>query len=117
MPKLSFFQLAKIFTAGFLGYALLVSLLSWCTVVYYPLFIKGNPLDMSVHAFLSIVFYYFFVFGFVIAALMLVGAWCVLRILSRKGDSKDQQNAEGCGMKAAEGHRTPQCAAQKQNTW
>ena len=84
MPKLSFIQLTKIFVAGFLGYALLVSILSLGTALLFPSFIKGSPLDMSIGTFFQDVFYFFGFLGIIATLLMLVGAWFVLRIFRRK---------------------------------
>lgn len=84
MPKLTFFQLTKIFVAGFLGYALLVLLLSVGAANFFPGFVKGR-LDMSIGTFYHEVFIYFGFFGMVSALLMLVGAWCILGLAGKAG--------------------------------
>jgi hypothetical protein len=84
MPRLSLFQLLKIFAAGFLGYALFVLILSVGTATLFPGFVKGW-LDRSIHTFYQDVITYFGFFGIVAAVLMLIGAWCVLRLTGRKG--------------------------------
>ena len=84
MNKLSFGQLTKIFAAGLLGYALLVSFLSLGTALLFPSFIKGYPLDMSIHTFFESVFYVFGILGVILATLMLAGAWCILRVFRKK---------------------------------
>ena len=83
MPRLSFLQLTKIFAAGFLGYALLLSVLSLGTALLFPSFVKGR-LDMSIHTFFETVFYYFGVLGLIATPLMLTGAWCVLRFVRKR---------------------------------
>lgn len=83
MPKLSFFQLAKIFLAGFLGYAVLLCLLAVGTVIVFPRFVRGN-LDMSPDTFYQMVFYYLGVSVLIATPLMLGGAWCVLRLFRRR---------------------------------
>jgi hypothetical protein len=83
MHKLSFLQLTKIFAAGFLGYALLVSFLTLATALLFPAFIKGYPLDMSIHTFFETVFYFFGMLGVIAATLMLAGAWCILRVFRK----------------------------------
>ena len=84
MPRLTFFQLTKIFAAGFLGYALLVMLLSVGTALLFPGFVKGW-LDRSIGTFYHEVFAYFGFFGIVSAVLMLVGAWGILRLAGKAG--------------------------------
>jgi hypothetical protein len=59
MPRLTFFQLTKVFAAGFLGYALLISALSCGTALLFPSFIKTGWFDMSIHEFFKTIFYFF----------------------------------------------------------
>jgi len=80
MPKLTFLQLAKIFAAGFFGYALLISVAAVGIALLFPSFVKNGPLDMSIHNFLHEVFYYLGGFGIIATLLMLPGAWCILRL-------------------------------------
>jgi hypothetical protein len=82
MPTLSFSQLAKVFAAGFVGYALVISLLSLATAVAFPDFVKGR-MDMSLHEFFRMVFYYFGVLGLIATPLMLIGAWGLLRVFRK----------------------------------
>lgn len=84
MPRLSFIEVVKIFSAGFLGYALFVLILSVGTATLFPGFVKGR-LDRSIYTFYQDVFAYFGFFGIVAAVLMLIGAWCILRLTGRKG--------------------------------
>jgi hypothetical protein len=79
MPRLSFFQLTKIFAAGFLGYAAILAILSVGTALLFPSFVKSR-LDMSIHTFYESIFYFFGFLGGVSTFLMLIGAWCVLRL-------------------------------------
>jgi hypothetical protein len=83
IPRLSFFQLVKIFSAGFLGCALLLSVLSLGTVLLFPSFVT-DTLDMSIHEFFHDVFYFFGVLGIIVTPLMLAGAWGVLELLRQK---------------------------------
>ncbi len=86
MPKLSFFQLTKIFVAGFIGYALLVSLLSITLAVVFPHYIVRR-FDMSIDTFFLMVSWYFGIFGIVATFLMLIGAWAVLRFSRLRGSA------------------------------
>jgi len=79
MPTLSLFQLAKVFAAGFVGYALFISVLSVGTAVAFPDFVKAR-LDMSLHEFFRMVFYYFGLLGLIATPLMLIGAWGFSRL-------------------------------------
>ena len=83
MPLLSLFQLTKVFAAGFVGYAMVVSLVSVGTAAFFPGYIKGR-LDMSIELFFWMVFYYFGAFGIFVTALMVVSAWCILRLWRRR---------------------------------
>ena len=83
MPTLSFFQLAKIFAAGFFGYAILLCLLTVGTVVLFPLYVSGD-LDMSPDTLYRMVFYYLGVPVLIATSVMLVAAWGVLRFLRRR---------------------------------
>jgi hypothetical protein len=89
MPKLSFLQLTKVFVAGFLGYALLVAVLSFGTALFFPSYIKSGWLDMSIHEFLKAIFFYFGILGAIATPLMLVGAWCILRLFSGRVEYDD----------------------------
>jgi hypothetical protein len=62
MPKLSFSQLTKVFGAGFVGYALLVTFGSISTAVIFPEYVKLR-FDMLIHTFLESVLFYFGFFG------------------------------------------------------
>jgi len=84
IPKLTFFQLTKVFGAGFLGYALLVTLGSISAAVIFPDYVKLR-FDMSIHTFLEMVFFYCGFFGLVATSLMLIGAWFILRLFRPKG--------------------------------
>jgi len=81
MPKLSFFQLTKVFVAGFIGYAVLLCLITIAVGVVFPDYVKLR-FDMSIDTFLEMVFFYFGIFGFIATFLMLIGAWCILRLVS-----------------------------------
>ena len=78
MPSLTFPQLAKVFGAGFLGYAVIVVLTAVGVAFLFPNFI-GGTLDMSADTYFKAVFIYFGLLGVVAAVLMLAGAWCILR--------------------------------------
>ena len=84
MPKLSFFQLTKVFVAGFIGYALLISLASIAAAVIYPDYIKLR-FDMSIDTFLEMVFFHFGFLGLIATSLMLICAWAILRLLRPRG--------------------------------
>ena len=84
MPKLSFFQLTKVFAAGFIGYAVLVSLVSVGAAVVFPEFVKAQ-FDMSIRTFLETIVFYFGFFGLIATPLMLIGAWCILRLVKHRG--------------------------------
>ena len=84
MPRLTFIQLTKVFAAGFLGYALLIAVLSFGTALLFPSYIKSGWIDMSIHEFLKTVFFWFGVFGVIATPLMLFGAWCILRWFRRR---------------------------------
>lgn len=73
MPKLSFLQLTKVFGAGFVGYTVLVSILSVSAAAAFPEYLKMR-FDMSIDTFLTMVFFYFGFFGLVAMLLMLIGA-------------------------------------------
>ncbi len=83
MPKLSFLQLTKIFGAGFVGYTVLVSVLSVGATVVFPDYLKKR-FDMSLDMFLETMFIYFGLLGLVAMLLMLIGAWCILRLTRRR---------------------------------
>lgn len=83
MSRLSFFELAKVFGAGFLGYALLVTCLSVGTALFFPSYLTGGWLDMSIHEFFRTMFDYFGLFGLLATPMMLIGAWCILRLFRR----------------------------------
>lgn len=80
MPALSFFQLARIFIAGFVGYSILLCLSAIGTVVLFPRFVRVD-LDMSYDTFYLMVFCYLGVSVFIATPLMLGAAWCGLRLL------------------------------------
>jgi hypothetical protein len=82
MPKLSFYQLTKIFGAGLLGYALFIGVLSLGTALFFPNVIK-TKIDMSIHEFLKSVLVYFGLLGLFATILLLLCAWCVLRVTRR----------------------------------
>ena len=83
MPNLTFPQLAKVFGAGFLGYAVLGSLTAVGVAFLCPGFINGT-LDISVDTYLKTAFFYFGVLGVVVALLMFAGAWCILRLFGQR---------------------------------
>ena len=84
MPNLSFLQLAKVFAAGFLGYVVLTSFAAFVVALAFPNFVNGDPLDMSIDMFFKTVFFHFGILGVVATLLMLVGAWCILRLFTRR---------------------------------
>jgi hypothetical protein len=84
MPKLTFFQLTKVFLAGFIGYALLISVASITVAVIFPDYVKLR-FDMSIDTFLEMIFFYFGFLGLVATCLMLIGAWGILRLVRRRG--------------------------------
>jgi hypothetical protein len=82
MPRLSLFQLTKVFAAGFLGYAVLVTLFSVGIALLFPSYIIAR-FDMSIDTFLELLFVYLGFLGAMATFLMLIGAWVVLRLFRR----------------------------------
>jgi hypothetical protein len=80
MARLTFYQLCKIFTAGLVGYLILLLFASLVFAALFPTFIKSR-IDMSIGNFLEYVMFYFGLLGVAAAPLMLIGAWLILRIL------------------------------------
>ena len=80
MPKLSFLQLTRIFIAGFIGYAVLGSLVIIGAAVVFPDYVKGR-FDMDIYNFLKMMFVYSGVFGLTVTPFMLIGARGILRLL------------------------------------
>ena len=80
MPKLSFLQLTKVFGVGFIGYTVLVSIVSVGAAAAFPAYFKKR-FDMSIDTFLTMVLFYSGFFGLVAMLLMLIGAWCILRLV------------------------------------
>jgi cyanate permease len=97
MLKLSFGQLAKIFAAGFLGYVLLLSLFSVGLAFLFPSFIK-RQLDTSIDTFFETMFLVFGVWGILTTPIMLVGAWCVLRLLGLRRKTGGAHPYRSSGM-------------------
>jgi len=83
MPKLSFLQLVKVFAAGLLGYSVLACSLALAIGALFPTYIKGR-LDMSVGTFYQFLFFYFGVCVLIATPLMLIGAWGILRLFTKR---------------------------------